>query len=76
MHRSSVVRVPDTSRNDPEWVTRYADLTLSEALELADSEGRPTRVLHPGDAMTMDWRPDRLNLHVDADGSLVEARAG
>jgi Peptidase inhibitor I78 family len=76
MHGASVVLVPDTSRNETEWVTRYAGLALPEALELAAQEGRATRVLRPGDAMTLDWRPDRLNLHVDDDGELVEARAG
>ena len=68
--------MPDASQNDTEWVTRYTGLTLSEALELAESEGRPTRVLRPGDAMTMDWRPDRLTLHIDGSGDLVDARAG
>jgi hypothetical protein len=76
MYRSSVGRVPDASQNDTEWVTRYAGLTLAEALELADTEGRPTRVLRPGDAMTMDWRPERLNLHLDEHGDLLDARAG
>ena len=76
MHGSSVERVPETSRNDTEWVTRYAGLDLAGALALAEDEGRPTRVLRPGDAMTMDWRPGRLNLHVDDDGTLVEVRAG
>jgi hypothetical protein len=68
--------VSDESRNDTDWVTAYDGLPLQEVLDRAETEGRPTRVLRPGDAMTMDYRPDRLNIYLDDDGSLVEVRAG
>lgn len=32
------------------------------------------RVVGPGDAMTMDFRSDRLTIDVDEDGNLVSAR--
>jgi hypothetical protein len=76
MHGCSVVRVVDASLNDTEWVERYRGLPLPEALQLAESEGRPTRLLRPGDAVTLEWRPDRLNLHLDDAGELVEVYAG
>lgn len=34
------------------------------------------RVIGPGDAVTMDFRADRLNLELDADGKIVRARCG
>lgn len=36
----------------------------------AESTAQNVRVLHPGSAMTMDYRPDRLNIHVDANGRI------
>nr|WP_255697333.1 I78 family peptidase inhibitor [Sinirhodobacter sp. WL0062] len=30
----------------------------------------PLRVIHPGDMVTMDFRPNRLNFHVDASGKI------
>lgn len=59
-----------------EWIDDYAGLGVDEALALAETQGRPVRVLHPGDAMTMDWRPDRLNLYLDDAGALADVRAG
>ena len=37
---------------------------------------RAVRVIGPGDAVTMDFRDDRLNLEIDADGKIVRARCG
>ncbi len=59
-----------------DWVAAYAGLDLDDALALAQSQGRTTRVLRPGDVMTLDWRPDRVNLYLDDDGALVDVRAG
>lgn len=33
---------------------------------IADLKGRPLRVIHPGDAVTTDFIPDRVNIEVDA----------
>lgn len=37
---------------------------------------RNTRVIKPGDAVTMDFRSDRLNLDVDASNIITAARCG
>ncbi len=34
------------------------------------------RVIRPGDAVTMDFRPERLNLELDSEGRVAEARCG
>ncbi|MYL98037.1 hypothetical protein GR702_09660 [Novosphingobium sp. FGD1] len=34
----------------------------------------PVRVLKPGSVMTMDYRPDRLNIEVDAQGTITRFR--
>lgn len=36
----------------------------------------PHRVYGPGDAVTMDYRPDRLNIVVGEDGTVVEVKCG
>lgn len=38
-------------------------------------DGR-VRVLRPGDMMTMDHLPDRLNVHLDTDDRVAELRCG
>lgn len=30
----------------------------------------PVRVIHPGDMVTMDFQPNRLNFHIDAGGKI------
>jgi hypothetical protein len=35
-------------------------------------KGYTLRVLHPGDMMTMDYREDRVNIHVDKDNKITE----
>ena len=34
------------------------------------------RVIAPGDGVTMDYRPDRLNIETDAGGRVVRLRCG
>ena len=36
----------------------------------------PTRILPPGSAMTMDHRPDRLNVDLDEDGRISRIWCG
>lgn len=33
--------------------------------------GQPVRIIRPGMAVTMDYRPDRLNIEVDASGRII-----
>jgi hypothetical protein len=39
-------------------------------------EGPDLRILGPGALMTMDHRPDRLNIELDADDRIVVVRCG
>ena len=41
-----------------------------------DTGDRPLRMLPPGSAMTMDHRPDRLNVELDADGVITRIWCG
>lgn len=41
-----------------------------------DSLPRPHRVYGPGDAVTMDYRPDRLNIIVGDGGEIIEVKCG
>jgi len=34
------------------------------------------RVLHPGDVMTMDHNPERLNIDIGEDGAIASIRCG
>ena len=61
---------------EPEWIEHFSHLSLEEALSLAASQGRMVRVLRPDDAMTMDFRPDRVNLLLDNDGHLSRVTRG
>ena len=40
------------------------------------SGARAVRVLHPGDIVTMEFRGDRLNVHLDADGKIERINCG
>lgn len=42
----------------------------------AEAGADRVRVIRPGMAVTMDYREDRLNLDVDAEGKVVAARCG
>ncbi|MEP9360541.1 I78 family peptidase inhibitor [Sphingomonas sp. KR3-1] len=48
--------------------------TEAEALRL--SRARTSRWLGPDSAATMDFRPDRLNVILDAEGKIISARCG
>ncbi|WP_380162725.1 I78 family peptidase inhibitor [Kineococcus sp. R86509] len=61
---------------DNTWLADFIGLSLTAAIEKAEAEGRPARVLRPWSDMTLDFRPDRLNLRVDAAGDLIEMSAG
>ena len=58
-----------------ELVGRPATQALgSEALRL--SGARAVRWIRPGDAVTMDYREDRLNIHLDAEGRVERFACG
>ncbi|OOY22786.1 hypothetical protein BMI91_19330 [Thioclava sediminum] len=35
---------------------------------------RPHRIIHPGDAVTMDYAPDRVNFEIDESGTIAAVR--
>jgi predicted component of type VI protein secretion system len=49
---------------------------MTEARLQSDSSARQVRVLRPGQAATMDHRPDRLNIHLDDQGVIADLRCG
>ncbi|MGK9233764.1 hypothetical protein KXS07_19680 [Inquilinus limosus] len=48
---------------------------VSEA-ELAKLKGLMLRVVRPGEAVTMDYRADRLTVEVDGQGKILRASIG
>ena len=68
-----MAELPGISR---EWVARYVDLSVKDAVALAESEGRPVRVLGPGMVTTADLRTNRLNIFLDERGNTKRIYAG
>ena len=46
------------------------------ATAIAESGARTIRWIQPGQAVTMDYRPDRLNIELDAQNRIVALRCG
>ena len=60
-----------TCESYPEWMTKnISDIDLSI---LGD---RPHRVLKPDSMATMDYSPDRLNIHTTEDGVILGQDCG
>ncbi|MBB3692648.1 I78 family peptidase inhibitor [Sphingomonas sp. BK580] len=55
-------------------VGRSADASMAEAQRL--SRARTVRRYATGDALTMDYRADRLNVETDARGTIVRLSCG
>jgi len=64
------------ARRQTSWLREYEGLGLQDAKARAEAEGRTFRVIAPHSGVTLDYRLDRLNLHVDDDGSLTRMSAG
>ena len=58
------------------WVIGQA--ATPEVVERAqfESRSRDVRVIEPGQAVTLDYRGDRLNLHVNQAGAIHQATCG
>lgn len=56
------------------YVGRNGAAVADEARTAAGA--RTVRVIAPGQAVTMDSRPDRLNVETDARGNVVSVRCG
>lgn len=64
---------PDTcgaARVSAEFVGQEAS-TVTAAMFAA-----PVRIIHPGDMVTMDFNPERLNFEVDAGGRITRVYCG
>ena len=60
-------------------VQAHTGESFSAALErtiATQSDAGRVRVIRPGQVYTMDYRPDRLNIHVDAAGQISELGCG
>lgn len=53
-----------------EWLTEFEGLPWETAVAKAQAQGRTVRIIRPGTPVTKDFRPDRLNVHLDADDQL------
>lgn len=59
-----------------QWaVGKAADQALVDKA-VADSHSSNARVIKPGQAVTMDFREDRLNIEVDAANNVTAVRCG
>jgi hypothetical protein len=47
-----------------------------EDIDLSILDDRPHRILPPDSAMTMDYIPDRLNIHTTEDGIILQQDCG
>ena len=68
-------RVSESTR-EQDWLGAYRGLAWPQAEARARAEGRPVRVLRPGSVVTLDFRPDRLNIHLDEHDELRDLTAG
>lgn len=57
------------------YVGQAYDAELEQAIA-ARSEAQRVRVIRPGQGYTMDYRPERLNIHLDAQGRIEKLRCG
>lgn len=58
-----------------DWVGQRFDAALGETLQ-ARSGAEALRVMRPGEAHTLDYRPDRLNVHLDEQGRIEALDCG
>lgn len=62
---------------DPCQTGRYAHLIGQPKSALAQTAlPAPTRIIAPGTAVTMDYAPTRLNVMVNAQGTITDLRCG
>ncbi|KAI9376765.1 peptidase inhibitor I78 family-domain-containing protein [Aspergillus egyptiacus] len=64
-----------------EWLNKLMGKKLSDSASDATSFAKKDlpeshRIVKPGDMMTMDHRPERLNIHVDENDNVRDVRYG
>lgn len=57
------------------YITGASNGATREGVAKAAGHAR-IRWIRPGDVVTQDYRPDRLNVIIDADGQIMTARCG
>lgn len=70
---------PAASETDGEDLCKaaeYASLIGTNAAAVTLPADLPHRIYKLGDPVTMDYRPDRLNIVTDADGVITEMKCG
>lgn len=60
-----------TCQTYPEWTGQQVD-----TIDLSILGDRPHRILHPDSMATMDYSPDRLNIHTTDDGIIITQDCG
>ena len=56
-------------------IGREASADVVEEIRAA-TQSRHVRVIHPGQAVTMDFRPDRVNIHVNERNAVTSVTCG
>lgn len=64
----------DASRVEVHRGNRFSDALEREML--VASQARQVRVIHPGESYTLDYRPDRLTISVNAGGRINGVNCG
>ncbi|KAL2832082.1 peptidase inhibitor I78 family-domain-containing protein [Aspergillus cavernicola] len=73
--------INNTSGSKDEWLNKLVGKKISDYSSDATSFAKKDlpeshRIVKPGDAVTMDHRPERLNIHVDENENVHDVRFG
>ncbi|GFF77377.1 hypothetical protein IFM47457_04387 [Aspergillus lentulus] len=71
----------DMGSDKNEWLSKLAGKKISDSTSDVNTFAKKDlpehhRVLRPGDGMTMDHRPERLNIHLDEEDKVKDVHFG
>ncbi|KAE8320519.1 peptidase inhibitor I78 family-domain-containing protein [Aspergillus sergii] len=81
-HSTMPLVVPEVNDGDKnEWLNKLAGKTITEGTSDVTTFAKkdlpqPHRIVKPGDMMTMDYKPERLNVHLDEKGTVHDVHFG
>ncbi|KAB8278189.1 peptidase inhibitor I78 family-domain-containing protein [Aspergillus minisclerotigenes] len=81
-HSTMPLVVPQVNAGDKnEWLNKLAGKTITEGTSDVTSFAKKDlpqshRIVKPGDMMTMDYKPERLNVHLDEQGTVHDVHFG